>query len=713
MRSLRSLTSFFIVLSLLGLLSVSFWVTAAQPLPVFRIGVLADRNSPLGHGAALAAERFNQAGGVRGADGTFFRLELVFQPLDKLNPGASIANLGQASVIAVIGPESSAEALPNLAALQALGVPVLTTATDDTLLARDNTDLILRVRAQEALQGRALANYIVSDVSASSIVTVQLDLESTASVVGFSTAMTALGRPVQQTLLFDAMNPIPRIADQIIRTNPQVVAVYGPPALAGELYLLLREADWGGTFAFNRASEAAFRNAVPTPLLRSILTTSTWSYALNNPISQEFVTLYLRAFAEVPNEIAAAAYDAMTLLAQAIGKPGDLLTNLYSLVNVAGVQGFLNPATLTRGEASNNVVVMELGVFGAPFPVALFAGNQRQPVDDGDFALATSTPAPTPTPDGAFITITRNVQNVRSGPGTNFDVIGQLQRGETVPIIGANVDFSWVVINFRGVNGWLSTDILTLTGDRRQIPIIQSPPTPTPLPPTATPTPPPLADIVIVGATPNRLTLGAPFNVTVAVLNQGSIAAGPFAVASSLNPGGVFSAVNLPGLAAGQQVNVVLSGTLGTGSTGPQSVIIVADLNNEVNEGPAGEANNNIFAYNYIADAPLFAGNPMGQVTIGNLATFTFDVGTQDVQYGGGGLAPLGATQLALLSGFANLDSVHFDAANAAPFAPAPILLAPGQIIAVKTDGGNKIAVLRVDAVTPGVSLTFSYRVYN
>jgi hypothetical protein len=56
---------------------------------------------------------------------------------------------------------------------------------------------------------------------------------------------------------------------------------------------------------------------------------------------------------------------------------------------------------------------------------------------------------------------------------------------------------------------------------------------------------------------------------------------------------------------------------------------------------------------------------------------------------------------------------VHFDAANAAPFAPAPILLAPGQIIAVKTDGANKIAVLQVNAVSPGVSLTFTYRVYN
>jgi branched-chain amino acid transport system substrate-binding protein len=608
MQPSRYSARFILLISSMGWLLLSLWTSIAQSTPVFRVGVLANPNSALAHGAALAVERLNQAGGVRGADGTFFRLELVFQPINELDPAASISNLGQASVIAVIGPETSAEALPNIAALQSLGVPVLTTATDDTLLARDNADVILRVRAQEALQGRALASYLVSDLAVSSVVTVQLDLESTASVVGFSTAMSGLGQPVQQTLLFDQMNPIPRIAQRIVQANPQVVAAYGPPSLASELYLLLREADWGGIFAYNRASEAAFRNIVPTPLLRGIVTTSTWSYALNSPISREFVTLYLRAFGEVPNEIAAASYDAVTLLAQAISQPGDLLTNLYGLSNVAGVQGLLNPALLTRGETSNNVVVMELGPFGAPFPTALFAGNQRLPIDEVEFALATPTPAPTATPEGAFITITRNVQNVRSGPGTNYDVIGQLQRGETAPVIGANVDLSWVVISFRGVNGWLSTDILTLTGDRRQIPIIEPPPTPTPLPPTATPTPSPVADIVILAATPNRLTLGAPFNVIVTVANQGLLPAGPFAVASSLNPGGVFSAVNLPGLAAGQQTNVVLSGTLGTGSTGPQSVIIVADLNNEVSEGPAGEANNNVFAYNYIADAPLFTG---------------------------------------------------------------------------------------------------------
>lgn len=707
---LRRLSGLSVVLVML---TVGLQQISAQNLPVFRIGVLDDIDGSLFKGAQLATERINAAGGVQGADGTLFRLELVIQPIDALNAAESIANLGQASVIAVIGPETSAEALSNLPALQALGVPVLTTATDDTLNARDNTDVILRLRAQEALQGRALANYLTTDIGASSVVTVQLDLESTASVVGFSTAMNALGRPLQQALLFDQTNPIPRIAQRIISDNDQVVAVYGPPDLASELYLALRSADWGGVFAYNRASEAAFRNAIPTGQLRGILTTNTWSYGLNSAESQEFVTLYLRAYGEVPNEIAAATYDGVNLLAEAIGEAGDLLSNLYGIVNFAGVQGFLNPATLTRGEASSNALVLELGIFGAPFPVALYTGNQRQTLTSDDFAQATSTPMATATPEGAYATIDRAVQNVRSGPGTNYDVIGQLRLGETAQVIGANTDFSWVVIAFRGGNGWLSTDILNLQGDRRQIPVVAAPPPPTPLPATAVPTPSPIADIVIVGATPNRLTLGLPFSISVIVANQGALAAGPFAIATSLNPGGVFSSFNLPGLAGGQQMTVQLNGSLGAGSAGPQSIIIVADLNGQVDEGPAGEANNSSFFYNYIADAPLFATNPTGTVTIGDLATYTLDAGSADLQFGAGGLVPLGSSQFALLNGYANLDAVHYGVVTAAPFAASPITpLVPGQVIAIKTDGGNKFAVIYINNASPG-NLTFTFRVYE
>ncbi len=698
---------------LLGLLLLGLPVALAQQ-PVFRIGVLDDENGSIYQAALLAVEEINNAGGVRGADGTLFRLELVRQGSDAFSFSNAIANINQASVIAVLGPERSQDAVGNLAALQQLGVPILTPATDDALIVLDNSGLIIRTRAAEALQGRALANYLITDVGARNIATVQMDIESTASVVGFTTALSALGTPPRQAFLLDNNNAIETITQSILRQNFDAVAAYGAPELVSQLYNALRGSDWDGVFAYNRANTPEFRQAVQQSQLTGVLSTSTWSYADPSDKAEEFVTAYIRAFGSLPNEIAAATYDAVNMIAQAIGRPGALLDNLRTIRDFEGVQGILNPAGLARGETSSNVIVTKLGRFGAPQLTARFQGNQRLPVAAATSARPTATPAPTATPEGVYVVITRNVQNVRTGPGTEYDVLGQLQRGETAQVIGANLPFTWVVINFRGQQGWLSRDILDLFGDRNTVPVVAAPPTPTPMPATATPTPPPTADIIIVSASPNRLTVGQPFNVSVLVQNIGSLNAGQFAVAASLNPGNVYTAQVLGSLGAGQQVLTNLTGTLGVGPTGPQSIPIIADLNNEVNEGPAGEANNNTFFYNYIADAPLLSGTPTGTVTIGNLGTFVLDGGTIDIQWSGGVLVPVGSTKLALMAGYTNIDQVHYDAIVASPLLNAPLAgIAPGQAIAIQTDGGNKYGVLFINNAVSGGNLTFTFRMYN
>ena len=73
---MRSCLRFLPVLLLVALFSIA----SAQELPVFRIGVLDEVDGPITNGARLAIALVNDDGGVRGADGTLFRLELVIQP---------------------------------------------------------------------------------------------------------------------------------------------------------------------------------------------------------------------------------------------------------------------------------------------------------------------------------------------------------------------------------------------------------------------------------------------------------------------------------------------------------------------------------------------------------------------------------------------------------------------------------------------------------
>jgi len=100
-------------------------------------------------------------------------------------------------------------------------------------------------------------------------------------------------------------------------------------------------------------------------------------------------------------------------------------------------------------------------------------------------------PAPEPrTPTG---TVTgANVLNIRSGPGTNFPVIGAARNGDTGTIVGRSQDSRWWVVDapsLPGGVGWVSSDFVRAT-DADDVPVIPSPPPP---PPTPTRVPPPTA----------------------------------------------------------------------------------------------------------------------------------------------------------------------------------------------------------------------------
>lgn len=713
-------------MSLLFALALSFSAynasIAQEELPSFRIGVIDAERGPITGGALLAVNEINLAGGVQGADGTRFRLELVIQPpADDGSIETAVNNIRQASVIAVLGPVETEQALDNLALLQGLNVPVLTPAIGDTILASDASGLIFRSRAAEVFQGRALATYLVEDLGLSRITTVQLDVASTAGVVGFTTAISALGAPAQATILYNAAAPLDSLIAEVNAGNPEMTVVYGPPALAAQVYAGLRAANYGGSFAYNQADEAAFRAELAGADLAGILSTDTWSISLTDETSTAFLASYARTLGQLPEAISAATYDSLRLIERALGQPGDLAENLRAIDEYAGVQGLLTPARLARNETSNNVAVLALNPLGGVDVVARFAGGQRVEVEAPPISIATATPGvptPTPTPEGVVGTVVSDVLNVRTGPGLEYDILGQLRRGEQVRILGANINFTWVVIEFRGQSAWISTasNLLEVFGDRNTVPVVQAPPTPTPAPATLTPTPSGNADIVIVAATPAEIPFNTLTNVIVTVRNVGGQPAGPFAIAASYLPDNYYTAVNVNGLPAGGETNVTLQVQL-AGSTGTYQTAIVADLNNQVDEGPTGEANNSVFLHTYRLDRLSLS----NIVTLAAGATLDIDGnGTIDVNYSSAGLntnGPCGggAYCLGILSPTYTFQTAHYDiitpANGVGTTSILNVSLTPGTTLGVLTDSGKR-AVIRVDGINPGVSLNITYRVY-
>jgi heat shock protein HslJ len=100
---------------------------------------------------------------------------------------------------------------------------------------------------------------------------------------------------------------------------------------------------------------------------------------------------------------------------------------------------------------------------------------------------------PAPEPKIPTGTVTgASTLNIRSGPGTNFPVIGAARQGDTGTIVGRSQDRRWWVVDapsLPGGMGWVSADFVAAT-NAEDVPVIPSPPPP---PPTPTRVPPPTA----------------------------------------------------------------------------------------------------------------------------------------------------------------------------------------------------------------------------
>ena len=122
-----------------------------------------------------------------------------------------------------------------------------------------------------------------------------------------------------------------------------------------------------------------------------------------------------------------------------------------------------------------------------------------------------SIPTVTSSPMGASVTVTRDQDqiNVRSGPSTDYPIVGVLIAGQQVPALGRSVGGQWIQVVYPGGPegvAWVYAPLVEPVGT---LPIIEPPPTPTPrTTPTIDPT---LAAQFIVEVPPTRLpTFTAP-----------------------------------------------------------------------------------------------------------------------------------------------------------------------------------------------------------
>lgn len=226
---------------------------------------------------------------------------------------------------------------------------------------------------------------------------------------------------------------------------------------------------------------------------------------------------------------------------------------------------------------------------------------------DAPASAPTETPSPTPgstpspTPCTALVTAS-TVANIRSGPGTAYDVVGSLPLGGTAPVAGRNDANTWWYIEFSGGAGghaWIAGSVVTASCLPSVVQVIAGPPLPT-SEPTATEDislPPPVAGV------PDLVANGMQFApvpgkkdetgyIQVSVKNTGSAPAGSFTVAWLSNQDFPGCDWTVSGLGVGATKNLSCTFTYTTAQYPAASntfwVALVVDSGNQVDESNEG-----------------------------------------------------------------------------------------------------------------------------
>ncbi len=106
----------------------------------------------------------------------------------------------------------------------------------------------------------------------------------------------------------------------------------------------------------------------------------------------------------------------------------------------------------------------------------------------------TPTPLPTPvpptdTPLPPLAVVGTQGANIRSGPGTNFSIVGRVEPGTQLLVIGRYAD--WWQVLYNSAPAWIAGIVVT-TSNTEGVPVVVPPPSPIPPPPTAIPTATPI-----------------------------------------------------------------------------------------------------------------------------------------------------------------------------------------------------------------------------
>jgi branched-chain amino acid transport system substrate-binding protein len=328
-------------------------VGAAEAADPIKIGMVAPLSGPGAEsgrfqtqGAKLAAEEINKAGGVLGRP-----LELVIEDDQTTNPGVVLAFsklAGDAAIPAFIGPIRSTQIHAMAPDALKLAKPVLIGGTDPAITHMGNAWLF-RFRPNDSYSARVIADFGVKTLGKKKWAIVHsTDAFGTAGMKNLVESLKGLG-----------IEPV------LVQGYPNNSQDFTPVALA----VKQSGADVMGTYMTFEPDQGIFAKQ-----LRQLGVTLSWvgspttvtstalklagpalygSYAVvdfnkdSSPVAKEFAAKYEAAYKATPDIFASWSYDALHVLAVAVGKanslePDKVREAILAVKGYSGAEGTYN-----------------------------------------------------------------------------------------------------------------------------------------------------------------------------------------------------------------------------------------------------------------------------------------------------------------------------------------------------------------------------------
>ncbi len=341
--------------------------TSTSSFRIGLIGTLDGASEGIGdqieQAARLAVREINEAGGIIGANGVRYTLDLVTYSAETGEAaGSAFEQAISDGVQLIIGPDYNAQVIPNLFRADNEEVIQLVSATSDQVTINGGS-YVYQLRATDATLANAAAEYLldVRELTRFATVAVQADYGLDALEVFGDAVRASDDGEVALELEHDiAVTDFAAMADQIVNANVEAVAMWSTQPAFSALAAELSARDWDGVLVYGYLTLELSESLSQIPF--EIVGPVNWWMSAGDWVSQDFSQRYAERYGTTPIPQAASYYDAIYLIAAQLdgSNPAGIRAGLNGLESFIGVQGSYRPERYKNGELTRQVIILSL-----------------------------------------------------------------------------------------------------------------------------------------------------------------------------------------------------------------------------------------------------------------------------------------------------------------------------------------------------------------